>query len=366
MVSNGRYWLPSSITFKLNEDSRENRYRIWFADESFQQQYDKYEIEVIPPIPNIDDFHKGVAKVKSLLTDHTAENGYRIEKLHQRVNDAANKFPYTYIKTNTYNYVNPGDSKEIIPTSWTVIIYGEAGRNDDVIRDEVAKYVIRNTQHTRPEWEKLLPDLFTPTEYYLCPLWTKIATENLQLMGGIYSSAVSISDSLDWARRTMIGYGFDHITANGSIVSTIFKSITMITCGHPKNRITSAKFQETWKDYCNIYTTSRDFNRISPETQEFILFMNRMLVEAETLTPDTEIPKGMTRLKRGDLYYLSAQHMGVSYLMPIRWNFLSEIKTTQKSSIKLPTVNPQGQQTPENDGRIGNVIDLTPNIGLRP
>ena len=56
MVTNGTYYLPEYITFSLVTDTRENLYRIWFSDEAFQNQYDNYEIEVVAPFANVDDF----------------------------------------------------------------------------------------------------------------------------------------------------------------------------------------------------------------------------------------------------------------------------------------------------------------------
>lgn len=365
MVTNGRYWLPEYIMIKLTQDKRENQYKIWFADDSFQRQYDKYEIEVIPPIVTIDDFHKGVGVVKELLTDHTGIKDYRIERLHERVNQKAAERPYTYIKTSTYNYINPNDAKEEIPTAWTVIIYGEAGQNADIIRDEISKYVLKNSQHNQAAWERLIPDLFTPTEFYLSPFWTKFATENLQLRGGIHSPLVPYREVLPWCTRTMPGYSEEHIRNTAVVFNSIFKSIAIVACGGTKNRLVKSNFEEVWKDYCNIYTTSRDFNRISPGTQEFILFMNTMLLEAETLTPDSAMPNNFTRVYRNRLYFLVGTFNNVSYLMPLRWNFLAEITNSQKSSIKLPTQNPEGQQAgPDKDKRIQDVIDVTPSIGL--
>lgn len=360
MVTDGKYWLPEYITFQLTSDSRPNRYKVWFADEAFRHQYDKYEIEVIPPIVNVDDFHKSVGKVRQTLTDHN------VSELHARVNIIADKHPYTYIISNMYDYVNPLDNKEKLPTSWTVIVYGEAGRNNDVIRDAIADYVLDNSDYARAEWEKLIPDLFVPTEFYLSPMWTQYATENLQLKGGIYSPVVPYRKVIPWALRTMYGYSEEHLINKTVVFNSIFKSIAVVACGHAKNRVTFPEFEKAWPEYCNIYTTSRDFNRIGPETQEFILFMNKMFFEAETLTPDAEIPQGMTRVMRGDLFYLTSQFNTATYLVPLRYNFLNEISDEHASGIHLPTNVGEGALTNDVNTRIRDVIDLTPSLGDRP
>lgn len=355
MVTNGKYYLPEYITFSLTADTRENTYRIWFSDDAFRGQYDKYEIEVIPQIINVDDYHKGYTKVSQVLTEHT------VKKLHDRVNEKANGHPYTYIVTNIYDYINPDDKTMTLPTSWTVIIYGEHGNNSDIIREAISNHVLANSDYTREQWEKIIPDLFIPTEFYLCPFWTKFATENLQLKGGIYSPTVPLRDVIPFAQRTMVGYAKTHLEKNVAVLSSTYKSIALLACGHAKNRLTSSKFEEAWADYCNIYSTSRDFNRISPETQEFILVMNKLLLETETMTPDSEVPLSYSRVKRGEMYYLSKEHNGVSYLMPLRWNFLKEINVSS-NIISIPAVNNTGTQTAETNARVTDVINMTPDV----
>lgn len=364
MVQSGDYWMPEYVTFTLAQDTRKNRYKIWFADSAFRAQYDKYEIEVIPPIVNVDDFHKSVDVVKQTLTDHT------LEELHTRVNRKANEKPYTYIITNQYNWINPNDSREKIPTHWTVIIYGEAGKNADVIREKIAEYVLANSDYTQQDWERIMPDLFIPTEFYLCPVWTKFATPNLQAKGGIYSPVLPYREILPFAKNTMFGYKEEKLIENMVTFGTIYKSVAMVACGHERNNLVSSKFEEVWPEYCNIYTTTRDFNRISPETQEFILFMNTLMVEAETLTPDGETLQEFTRVTRGQLYYVTGRHKGVTYLMPLRWNFLNQLDHTPSNSVVLPTLNPNGSNTgrldEESDNRTRDVLDLTPSIGKDP
>lgn len=357
LVTDGKYWLPQYLTFKLVSDTRENRYKIWFSDDAFQHQYDKFEIEVVPQIEVVDDYHKGQAFVRQILTENT------VDILHQRTNRIANRTPYTSIVTYKYDWVNPDDKKDIIPTYWTVIIYGEAGQNSDVIRDLLADYVLKNSDYGRDQWENLIPDLFIPTEFYLSPLWTKFATENLQLQGGIHSPVVPYREIIPWAQKTMFGYEKAHLDKYVVTFGTIFKSIAIIACGHKKNRLAPINFEKAWPDYVNVYTNSRDFSRVSPEAQEFIMFLNELLVEAERMTPDTEIPFEMTRVKRGEMYYVTKNLNGVVYLMPLRYNFLKEIAKQTSSKITLPAVNTVGQTASQVDESTASVINYTPFIG---
>lgn len=354
MATDGKYWLPEYISFHLIADSRENQYTIWFENKAFEGQYDDFDIEVITPILTVDDFFKEEQEVKKLLTENT------VEKLHLRVNEKKAAHPYTLILSFNYDWVNPHDKSDTVPTAWTVIIYGNAGNDYDKIRDKIADYILAHSDYGRDQWEKILPDLFVPTEFYLSPRWTHFSTENLQLKGGIYSPQVPYRDVVPWCIRTMHGFKEDHISQYAVIFDSIYKSIAVIACGHPKNRLAPIEFEKAWPDYANIRTLSLDFNRISPRTQKFIMMMNEMFLEAETMTPDSRIPDNMTRIKRGDIYYLSKLFEGVTYLVPLRYNFLYEISQGNVSSHITPPVIDNGDS--DADEKIKSTIEITPSI----
>lgn len=363
MVGNGRYWLPQYIEFSADFDTRENNYTLWFADEAFQTQYDKYEYEIIPPLTAVDDMFRTANEVTTALTEHMSE---RVVKLHQRVNTIANEKPYTAIVSKTFDWVNQNNEKDRVPSIWTIIVYGRAGNNNDRIRDALIDYILKNSDRNREDWERTLPDLFVPTEFYISPFWTRFATENLQLKGGIYSSQVPFRDVLPWMEETMYGYKQEHLIRKGVVVATIYKAMMLAVCGSPKNRLLPVEFELAWPEYCNIYTTSRDFNRISPETQDFIMFLNTMLLESETVTPESNVLEGYSLVQRGPLYYLQGSLNSVNYLVPIRYNFLEQISSSEYTPIRLPTINNTGDSSEGND-RVNDIINMTAHVtsGLR-
>lgn len=355
MVSNSlNQWLPESIEFRLNSDTRENQYKIWFSDEAFRHQYDKFELEVIPPILTVDDFFKPTSTVQQILTENT------VVKLHNRVNQVANKHPYTAILSYEYHWASQETDGTKLPTTWTVILYGEAGINADLIRNALAEYILKNSDYGRERWEKVLPDIFIPTEFYLCPVWTKFSTPNLQLQGGVHSPVMPYREMIPFALESMYGYSKTHLEQHLVSFATIFKSMSILACGHERNRTASPKFEEVWPEYANIYTTSRDFNRISPEAQEFIMLLNKMLVEAETMTPDSEIPQQMTRVRRGDMIYLTSSYLGVEYLMPCRYNYLARIALSSDSALRVPIVANAGSSMNMDAGRINELRGRDP------
>ena len=159
----------------------------------------------------------------------------------------------------------------------------------------------------------------------------------------------------------MYGYDQKHIEDNAVTFATIYKSTAVVACGNKRNRLVSAKFEEAWPEYCNIYTTSRDFGRISPRTQDFIMVLSALLLEAETMTPESDVPKDMSRITRGGKLYAAKTLFGVSYLVPIRHNWINEIRTSQPSAIRTPLVNNTGSTNMANQ-LSSSVVNRTPNV----
>ena len=61
-VDNDQLAMPEWISWtSLSFDN--TTIKIWLSDESFKAQYDDFDITIIPPIPNMDDFFKNYSTV---------------------------------------------------------------------------------------------------------------------------------------------------------------------------------------------------------------------------------------------------------------------------------------------------------------
>lgn len=325
MATNGRYWFPSSIIFSSLESDdgtgklEENWIRVWFTDAAFKAQYDKYDIIVACPFNEWDDFFLPIDTVITKIKAITAESHNRHIWPYRGEN------PETQLSTDNYDYVNPGNRKEMYPVPFSLFIYGLAGINSDIKREEIINEILKNSTHSRDEWEEILPDLFTPTEFYLIPIWDRLSLPDLGDKAAWYSSTISPTRQVNTAKKYAYGdaYNPEYLEKNIELFGTIYKSLAVVAVGHPKNRHAPTLFSELWPHYAIISSTALDFNRIDPDTQEFILVLQGLFKTAETMTPYSAIPEGMTRVKRGDTYYLTTQRNKVQYVMPLRLNFAS-------------------------------------------
>lgn len=331
MVHQGSIYLPEWVVMYFNPNIvspplespqfDRPRLKLWFSDAAFAVQYDDFKIEFIAPIEtlDLDDFFTLAAVVKTKVEQRT------IPELMLKVEMVTDGQPSTVVKSIDFDYHDPLDITNLIKTTWTFVIWGAAGDNLDLIKEELIKWILDNSTHTQEEWAEIFPDIFTSTEFILIPMWNQYAVPNRTLEEGVFSPIVNAQNALTIARKLCVGskYTAPHIDTHMSIFGVPYKSIAVLACGGPENRNGKNRFEEQFMDYMAVPTTSIDFNRMGQITQQFIMLLNQMLLVAEDMTASSDVPIGTTRIKRqapnGDIMtYLSASYRNVQYLVATR------------------------------------------------
>lgn len=317
IVSDGVRQMPEWVSYRLN-DPAENQVRLWLADDSFRRQYDEYEIGFVAPIAVIDDFFKDPLVVKQ-LTD-----AWTLTMALEKADTLKNRKPETVLLNKLYKYHAQSGSPITIDTNWTVVIWGPTGNNPDIIKQELAKWILANSQHTEEEWMDLFPDIFTSTEFIITPFWEHMAIEQTTITTGVYSPSIPLVDVTEISTATIKGknYTSEHIAANLCVSSVLYGSLALTICGGPYNRGGVKKFTEQWPDYINVSTNSPDFNRMKLETQNFINLLYEMLIVAESATLVSDIPVGMARVTRNGIVYIGASMNDILYLVVTKYSML--------------------------------------------
>lgn len=318
MVVSGNMWMPEWIVYK--KANTVSRIKIWFSDEAFSNQYDSYEIDFIPPIDKIDDFFKGQIDVRNLVQAKSWSDMVKATETKK------GEHPYTVLRTDGFDWHDANDRNYTLPTNWTSLIYGRAGNNLDIVKQELVSWILENSDHTREEWAVIFPDLFTNTEFIITPLWTQYAIPNKTMQSGIYSPTVEFQRALDIAKQTAQGTGYTDTWVTTHLRASFipYKSVAFLSVGSPENRDGIVDFNQRWVDYIAVGTESIDFNRMSPDTQGWVLFFNDLLKVAEEMTEYSDVPVGYNRLERNGVYYVSAGYNNIQYLVVLR-SFLETI-----------------------------------------
>ncbi|MBB5409271.1 hypothetical protein HDG34_003212 [Paraburkholderia sp. HC6.4b] len=322
MVTDGTYWVPEWLQWENLTDPVYGSIttgstcliRIWFTDAAFAAQYDDYTILVVPPIQNLDDFFTTSSNVAALVAAQSYTDTIAL------VNAARGNNPETMIEALSFNYIDPNNPANTIPTNWTILIYGLAGNNIDSIANAIINFILANSAHDQADWETILPDIFRRTEFTLVPMWDQFAIPDRSQQRGIYSPVANLSRANAMINQ-VAAYGSNHIDSNACVQTVPYKCVALVSCGSPNNRNGAFQIVNVFPDILSVPTQSVDFNRMAVDTQNFLLLLVDMLKTAETLTQFGSVPAGMTKLVRNNILYLVSSYGGISYLMVTLSNF---------------------------------------------
>jgi len=311
IVSDGDYSIPEWVSWRstLPDATEQSEFKIWFSDTSFQEQYDGFEIVIIPPFDNLDNFFNPASMIRTALNAITPSDWMN------RIQTAKDIYPETVIRSEMYTYYDSLNPSNTIQTTWSFLIYGAAGNNIDAISDALIDYILTHSTHTRAQWEQIIPDIFKHTEFIIAPQWHEYGIPNRTLEAGIYSPITNIQKALSSIGKIVPEYPTPHINANVSVVANPYKSISLLVVGSPNNRNNKFGIKDIFPDYIAVQSTSSDFTRMTQSTQDWTTLLERMLIIAETMTSFTTLARGYSKVTREGVLFLTARYENINYLV---------------------------------------------------
>ena len=316
MVAFGNYWAPEYIEIAPYQQSANYRWRVWFANESFYNQYDEFLILVVPPIVQLDAFFDTYADVKEMV------EAIEMSDIFNRLTTAVGKFPQTTQRNDVFNWTDKNDKTLLVPTNWVTAHYGLAGNNLDSVKEAIRNFILANTTKTRDEWAEIFPDLFTSTEFIITPMWNDYAVPNEVRETGVYSGILPFQKAMALCHRTCKGvkYTNAHIDRVISGLTAQHRSVSCAVVGGPENRDGIDIFNERYPDYICVPFTHPDFMRMTQETRGFCMLLAEMLLHAEDLTKNSGVPEGFNRLIRDGVVYLATSYKNFLYLVTSKYS----------------------------------------------
>lgn len=316
MTFNGTLWMPEWIQFKVTNSADDNLFRIWLSDQAFAQQYDEYLIEIIHPIIPYDDFFKDPRWVREQLKNYDV-----VGKMNE-VGIVRREYPYTHLNAYAFEYTPPGMPEFNTKAVWLAVIYGEAGNSNDLVKDKIMEDILSESEHSRDEWEEIIPELSTNPEIIFVPNFNRYSVETSDHRAGIYSPIVDPREMLELVKATVRGnrYTSTYIENNWELSANIYKSLAFASIGTSETNGTMLKFSTRIKDYIIASNTSTDINRLSTDTIEWMEKFTGLIKAAETMNQYSSVPLGYTRIMRGDIIYAAFHHNFVNYLMVSKHN----------------------------------------------
>lgn len=312
-VDNGALALPEYIEY-VSTEHNDNLIKVWLADQSFQDQYDEYEIEVIPPMLPLDDFFGFYAAAVTRIQDRT------LTDLTLDIQAIKDVHPETYLKLLEFNYYNRLNLNQVTKTNWAILIYGKAGDQIDKIKDALVDYILNNSTYARQDWAVIFPDIFKRTEFAILPRWDLLSIPNLSLQSGLYSSMMDPIDCVNFALAHIDFYPDPWIEDNITIMPIDYKAIMLVVVNGNDNVLANAKLNEVFPDYIPVSSLHLDFDRMTIKTREWVLLLEQLLIAAESATLYNTIPGHLRRIVRNGILYISVLYENVNYLVAAKSN----------------------------------------------
>jgi hypothetical protein len=310
IIANSGHPYPTWISWKSTDyTTDDNLNTLWFSDELFRQQYDEYEIVVVPPLTNIDSFFGTYTSVMTAL-----ENKTQVQ-LFNDISVAKQGYPETILTSEEFDYVNPLNTASLTPTNWILLIYGPRGNDTDAIKAALISYLAKNSSRNLNLWKTIFPDIFKSTEFIFVPKWNQYAVAERSLQVGIYSPLVSLGNELSYLKRIIPDYPGAHIDQYATTMGYPYRSMALSVIGNIDNRGNKYLLTDFYKDLIAVSSTSLDFNRMSLQTQGLLKLLAELVYLAETATLYSALPAAYKKSIRSGIVYLSASYDNITFLV---------------------------------------------------
>lgn len=302
MVANGDNFAPEYITFSPKSQGYE--WRIWFADQAFQTQFDEIETVSVPPVSTVDRFMDTYSAVLTLV------NSVDPIEVSSRIDLAKGVNPPTNVRVDRFDWVNPQNPAQRIPTYWYTVVYGMMGDSFEQAKATHREHILSHSQYTAEQWAEVFPSMFTSAEMIVVPMYHRVALENMNRDTGIFSAIVDHTAYREITLATCKGTGYTAALIDSRIehFPTHYRSLMCSAVTGSDNVTALRKFSAIYPDYANIPPTDHDIGKMSNKTINFILKLEEMFETAEFMTNSSSVPPGYSKIVRDGVLYLGASY----------------------------------------------------------
>lgn len=313
IVAIGNIRLPSFVRFVKTEGSNDNQVQIWFSDPAFKLEYDATELVIIPPVEELDSLFESSPIVEGLLNSRGMDQLFALKEEVIGVDPPTDEVAQVHDRKSIL-------SPTTLKTNWIILIYGAAGNDPDTIRQALVDYILANSERTEAEWRVLIPSLFVKTEFIIVPHWDRIAIPNEVEGAGQYSSFVAPNEPATYAALGAAG-GPNNYAPYIRTFPTTFKSLSCTSYGGVDNADGIRDLRTKFPDFINVHTSSADFGRMSPTTQNWVRLLYTLIQAAETMTATSGLVTGVKRSIRNNKVFAVGTYLNVQYYVYAKSNF---------------------------------------------
>ena len=307
--------LPAWIRFNMTETGEDFDVKIWLENAKFFVEYEYKEIFAVAPTPSLSDLQQDLVQLTNVLASGSSLINYA---------DVESQITAVYPKTETVRFPltwhQPSDPQITRETTWLLIVYGNAGTDNDAIKEAIREYIQNGSSETN--WPTIYPELYAENEFSVIPLWNKEAAPPTGGLETIYSPTATMEEIRVLSKQKLPGSyvsntttGVSFIANNARFVPTNYRQLGTIICGSPSNTGGITDIRQVFPDLTTISSTSPDYSRMEANTRGLLEQLLEALDVAFSYTITSSIPSGFTRVIRGGRTYISFNYLGYQYLV---------------------------------------------------
>lgn len=310
--------LPAWLAWTCNISGAITDIKIWLADNSFQNEYDLFAIQVVPLFSDLSVYHQSYTDF--VTTMNTAVD---LTLFNDRVQSVRGIYPETQLRYINVRRVNPLNTSQFVNVPWACLIHGRRGDSPVAMRAAILQHITSASTYSSSAWLTIFPSLSQQNEFLFVPMWHKIAIPNLGMSSAIYRSNISMLEIMNFIKSNFLIYTYTNTTLVDShlhVTTFPFKNITCGVFDGDKNETTKAFLPGVYSDYISVNTASSDFMRMSASTRDWVEVMNLLLIHAESYNSSSALPLDIRVLVRSNKTFLSKEHNGALFLVAVKNN----------------------------------------------
>lgn len=311
--------LPRWFEFDYTDDGTPVTMRVWLSDETFQDEYDEFEIIVIPPVEPVTALYQPHTQASAANATATV-NSYLT-----RAETVRDERPFTAQRSYTLRWHDPADNNLTFNTEWLILGYGKQATREDNMLEAIRKYLTDNSSNTIPEWRRYLPEILAEDTIYVLPVWDRVSVTAGPNSDTLYSSIVNYKKLMEIANAVQPSRTDDEIEDYLESGAALYKSIGLVFLGSGKNSAGSRRFTDKYPKYSVVNLNDQSINSLPDTTVTLMREIELLLTQADIDTGSNSLPSAVSRVIEGNFTFLRKTIDGIIYRVVTRISYKANI-----------------------------------------
>lgn len=326
MATNNAIYLPSFVRGYHIVGTEQQEFYMWMADAYFRLQYPHVKFTVIHPLPLE---NKGMdflmnANYQEIAARLALETPVVVAKREAAATDDY-AWPGTERNPIEFQILDLINTGKFNVGTWVIWSWGNGADAEDQLYEQIQNEILENSSFPRSRWEEKIPDLFNPLEFYILPEFGRIGIVDRINAASTYSPITDRETMMDLADAYLGPFmPADHLIKSAQAVPLMYKSLNALFVAKTNNREGMKKITAIVPDYQLIPSKEPEFDELSQGTMDFVMGIENLMAAAETVTPISLLPPGISRIERLNKVCVTKRIGKVKYVAFTKWQMIQD------------------------------------------